>query len=68
MNSYRVGIDLGVTSEHVGCISDGNGKLSKKTIRFSLSQDELDKQGEEFLNYLKHLTENSPKEEMEKGK
>ena len=35
MNSCMVGIDLGVTSEHVACISDGDGKPSKKTIRFS---------------------------------
>ena len=35
MNSCVVGIDLGVTSEHVACISDGDGKPSKKTIRFS---------------------------------
>ena len=35
MNSCVVSIDLGVTSEHVACISDGDGKPSKKTIRFS---------------------------------
>lgn len=35
MNSRIVGINLGVTSEHVTCISDGDEKPSKKTIRFS---------------------------------
>jgi len=65
MSSRIVGINLGVTSEHVTCISNGDEKPSKKTIRFSyLSQDELDKlcaqtkreSGTQLVHFIREAT------------
>lgn len=43
MNCCMIGVDLGVTSKHVACVSNGEGKPSKKTVSFSLTQEELDR-------------------------
>jgi len=43
MTYCRVGVDLGVTSEHVACIDGGEGGSSHKTVKVSLIQEDLDK-------------------------
>jgi len=64
MNYCRIGIDLGVTSEHVACVDGEEGDLSNRTMKIPLTKEDLDrlcarakeKTGSESIHFICEAT------------